>query len=196
MHYELLLQHISKHISLDKDEEEQIVAHLKSKKLRKKQFLLQEGDVQRQRAFITAGCLRSYSIDKNGFEHVLQFAPPGWWIGDMRSYINQQPGILYIDAIDDSELLLLSKEATDQLLLKIPKLERLFRILTENSLATYQQRLIDNLSLPAIERYHNFCRLYPSLIELLPQKQIASYIGVTPEFLSKMLRQQTDKNSS
>lgn len=196
MHYELLLEHISKHISLDKEEEGNIIAHLKSKKLRKKQFLLQEGDIQKQRAFVTSGCLRSYSIDKNGFEHVLQFAPAGWWIGDMRSYIMQQPGILYIDAIDDSELLLLSKEAIDQLFLTIPKLERLFRILTENSLATYQQRLIDNLSLPAIERYNNFCRLYPSLIELLPQKQIASYIGVTPEFLSKMLRQRTDKTST
>jgi CRP/FNR family transcriptional regulator, anaerobic regulatory protein len=193
MHYDLLLQHISKHISLDKEEEGQIIAQLKGRKLRKKQFLLQEGDVQRQRAFVTTGCLRSYSIDKNGFEHVLQFAPAGWWIGDMRSYIMQEPGILNIDAIEDSELLLLSKEAVDQLFLTIPKLERLFRILTENSLATYQQRLIDNLSLPAIERYNNFCRLYPSLIELLPQKQIASYIGVTPEFLSKMLRQQTEK---
>jgi len=187
MHFELLLQHINKHISLDKEEEGHIIAQLKNKKLRKKQFLLQEGDVQKQRAFVTGGCLRSYSIDKNGFEHVLQFAPSGWWIGDMRSYITQEPGILNIDAIEDSELLLLSKEAVDHLFLKIPKLERLFRILTENSLATYQQRLIDNLSLPAIERYNNFCRLYPTLIELLPQKQIASYIGVTPEFLSKML---------
>ena len=196
MKYELLVQHINKHISLDKEEEGQLFAHLKNKKLKKKQFLLQEGDVQKQRAFVTAGCLRSYSIDKNGFEHVLQFAPPGWWIGDMRSYITQQPGILSIDAIEDSELLLLSKEALDQLFLTVPKLERLFRILTENALATYQQRLIDNLSLPAIERYNNFCRLYPSLIQLLPQKQIASYIGVTPEFLSKMLRQATEKNSS
>jgi len=193
MHYELLLEHIRKHISLDKDEEGQIIALLKHKRLKKKQFLLHEGDVQRQRAFVIAGCLRSYSIDKNGFEHVLQFAPAGWWIGDMRSYITQEPGILNIDAIDDTELLLLSKEATDQLFNSIPKLERLFRILTENSLATYQQRLIDNLSLPAVERYNNFCRLYPSLIQLLPQKQIASYIGVTPEFLSKMLRQQTEK---
>jgi hypothetical protein len=112
----------------------------------------------------------------------LQFAPAGWWIGDMRSYITQEPGILNIDAIDDSELLLLSKEATDQLFISIPKLERLFRILTENSLATYQQRLIDNLSLPAVERYNNFCRLYPSLIQLLPQKQIASYIGLPRSF--------------
>ena len=192
MHHELLLQNIGKHISLNEEEKEQIVSFFKLKKLKKKQFLLHEGDTQKQAAFVTAGCLRSYSIDKNGFEHVLQFAPPGWWIGDMRSYINQQPGILSIDAIDDSDILLVLKTDLDKLYLAVPKLERLFRILSENSLATYQHRLIDNLSLSAMERYNNFCRLYPSLIEYLPQKQIASYIGVTPEFLSKMLRRIPD----
>jgi CRP/FNR family transcriptional regulator, anaerobic regulatory protein len=195
MQHELLLQHIAKHISLTKEEEEQIIAPFKSKKLKKKQFLLQEGDVQRQAAFVTTGCLRSYSIDKNGFEHVLQFAPPGWWIGDMRSFIHQQPATLYIDAIDDSEILLLQKTELEQLYINVPKLERLFRILAENSLATYQHRLIDNLSLSAMERYNNFCQIYPSLIEYLPQKQVASYIGVTPEFLSKMLSQEKTKKS-
>ena len=185
----LLLQNISKHISLTGEEEEQFVALLKSKKLKKKQFLLQEGDIQKQAVYVTDGCLRSYSIDKNGFEHVLQFAPPGWWIGDMRSMITQQPGILNIDAIDDSEIILILKFDLDKLYTAIPKLERFFRILAENSLATYQHRLIDNLGLSAMERYNNFCRLYPSLIECLPQKQIAAYIGVTPEFLSKMLNQ-------
>jgi CRP-like cAMP-binding protein len=192
MHFELLLQNIGKHISLNEEEKEQVVSFFKLKKLKKKQFLLHEGDIQKQAAFVTDGCLRSYSIDKNGFEHVLQFAPPGWWIGDMRSYINQQPAILSIDAIDDSDILLVLKSDLDKLYLAIPKLERLFRILAENSLATYQHRLIDNLSLSAIDRYNNFCRLYPSLIENLPQKQIASYIGVTPEFLSKMLRKVPD----
>src|SRR5688572_3496133 len=187
MQHELLLQNIGKHISLNEEEKVQVVSLFKMKKLKKKQFLLQEGDIQTQAAFVTEGCLRSYSIDRNGFEHVLQFAPPGWWIGDMRSYINQQPGILTIDTIDDSEILLVPKTDLDRLYLAIPKLERLFRILAENSLATYQHRLIDNLSLSAMERYNNFCRLYPSLIEYLPQKQVASYIGVTPEFLSKML---------
>jgi CRP/FNR family transcriptional regulator, anaerobic regulatory protein len=192
MHHELLLQNIGKHISLNEEEKEQVVSFFKWKKLKKKQFLLHEGDIQKQAAFVTAGCMRSYSIDKNGFEHVLQFAPPGWWIGDMRSYINQQPGILSIDAIDESDILLILKTDLDKLYPAVPKLERLFRILAENSLATYQHRLIDNLSLSAMERYNNFCRLYPSLIEYLPQKQIASYIGVTPEFLSKMLRKAPD----
>jgi CRP/FNR family transcriptional regulator, anaerobic regulatory protein len=193
MNYELLLQSISKHISLSKEEEERLIAFLKSKKLKKKQFFLHEGDIQKHAVFVTDGCLRSYSIDKNGFEHVLQFAPAGWWIGDMRSLITQQPGILNIDAIDDSEMILLLRTDLETLYASIPKLERFFRILAENSLATYQHRLIDNLSLSAMERYKNFCGLYPSLIEYLPQKQIAAYIGVTPEFLSKMLSQAAAK---
>jgi CRP-like cAMP-binding protein len=189
MPHQLLIQHFNIHISLTKEEEEKIVSLFKAKKLKKKQFLLQEGDVLKQAVFVTDGCLRSYSIDKNGFEHVLQFAPPGWWIGDMRSFIKQEPATLYIDAIEDSKTLILSKNDLEQIYISIPKLERFFRILAENALATYQHRLIDNLSLPAIDRYNNFCKLYPSLIERLPQKQVASYIGVTPEFLSKMLSQ-------
>ena len=189
MKHELLLQHIAKHIRLSSPEEDQLVALLKTKKLRRRQFLLREGDIQQHAVFVLEGCLRSYSIDKNGFEHILQFAPPGWWIGDMYSFIKKQPGTLYIDAVDNSEMLLLVKDDLEQLYADIPKLERFFRIIAENALAAYQHRLVDNLSLSAKERYANFCQLYPSLIECLPQKLVAAYIGVTPEFLSKMLNQ-------
>jgi CRP-like cAMP-binding protein len=182
-----LSEHISKYIDLSKEEEDYFMALLKIKKVKRKQFLFQEGDVHKYSVFVTGGCLRSYAIDKNGFEHVLQFAPPGWWIGDMNSLLTGAPGILYIDAIYDSETLLLSKADQDKLYADIPKFERFFRILAERAFAACQYRLIDNLSLSALERYNNFCRLYPSLIERLPQKQVASYIGVTPEFLSTML---------
>lgn len=187
MEYGLLLQNIAKHIQLSADEEKYFLSLWQTKKLRRKQFLQQEGEVTKNVVFVVSGLLRMYSIDKNGFEHILQFAPPGWWIGDIKSYLSQQPGNLYIDALEDCEILLMEKDQLDQLYRNVPSFERFFRILAENSLATYQQRLIDILSLPAIERYNNFCRLYPSLIECLPQKQVASYIGVTPEFLSKML---------
>ncbi|MGC4099928.1 Crp/Fnr family transcriptional regulator [Ferruginibacter sp.] len=193
MNYDLLLSSIAKHVDLTDDEHQQLVAALSFKKVKKKQFLLQEGEINKQGLFVTSGCLRSYSIDKNGFEHILQFAPAGWWIADMRSMITQQPGTLYIDAVYDSELVVISKNDIDQLYLAIPKLERFFRILAENSLATYQHRLIDNLSLSALERYGNFCKRYPSLIENLPQKQVAAYIGVTPEFLSKMVNKVPSK---
>ena len=189
MEYGLLLQNIARHIPLSEEDKSYLLSFLQSKKLKRKTFLRQEGDISKAAVFVTSGLLRMYSIDKNGFEHILQFAPPGWWIGDIKSYVTQQPGNLYIDALEDSEILILEKAHLDSLYERVPAFERFFRILAENSLATYQQRLVENLSLPAIDRYNNFCRLYPSLIECLPQKQVAAYIGVTPEFLSKMLSQ-------
>jgi len=184
----LILQNIAKHISLTKEQENYFLSLLKNKKVRKKLFLSQEGDISKGSFFVTEGILRSYTVDKNGFEHVLQFAPPGWWMADMYSLITQQPGSLSIDAVEDSDVLLLPKQELDKLYNEIPAFERFFRILAENALVTFQQRLIDNLSLTAKERYANFCKRYPLLIERLPQKQVASYIGVTPEFLSKMLK--------
>ncbi|GAA4313281.1 Crp/Fnr family transcriptional regulator [Compostibacter hankyongensis] len=187
MDYTLLLKSITGHISLSREEESFFLSLLQNRKVRKKQMLFHEGMANRYMAFVISGCLRSFSIDKNGFEHVLQFAPPGWWIADIRSLLTGQPGRLNIDAVDDSTVVLLEQDQRNEICRKTPAFERYFRILAENSLATYQHRLIDNLSLPARERYENFCRQYPSLINCLPQKQVAAYIGVTPEFLSKML---------
>jgi CRP-like cAMP-binding protein len=137
---------------------------------------------------VTQGCLRNYSLDKNGLEHVMAFAPPGWWIADMYSFISQKPGMLYIEALEPTEVLLLSKEDQERLYVDVPKFERFFRIIIEKSLVSSQQRVLDNLSLTAQERYLNFCKRYPSLVNCLPRKQIASYIGVTPEFFSKMIK--------
>ena len=187
MSFSLLLEHIDRHITLTAPEQERLRTAAQVRKLKKKHYLLQEGEVSKGIAFVTEGILRSYALDKNGFEHVIQFAPPGWWIVDMYSFVKQEPARLFIDAIENSELLWLEKEEVNKLYADIPQLERFFRILSENSVITYQQRLIGNLSLPARERYEHFCRQYPSLMQCLPQKQIASYIGVTPEFLSKML---------
>ncbi|HYK76468.1 MAG TPA: Crp/Fnr family transcriptional regulator [Daejeonella sp.] len=193
MDYNQLLQHIAKHISLSQEEQSYFTSLLNLKKLKKKQFLVQEEDISRGPVFVLEGLLRSYSLDKNGFEHVIQFAPSGWWIGDMKSLISQKPGTLYIDALEDSTVIWLWKSDLEKLYEEVPKFERFFRILAENAIASYQNRLTSMLSLPARERYEGFCGLYPSLIDCLPQKQIASYIGVTPEFLSKMLNAPANK---
>jgi len=187
MDYSILFQHIAKHVSLASEEEAYLVSLLSYKKIKRKQLVFREGDVNKQGIFVVSGCLRSYSIDKNGFEHLLQFAPQGWWINDMQSMIRQEPGTLNIDAVEESGIILIQKSALQEMYTTVPKMERFFRILAENALATYQHRLIDNLSLPAADRYANFCSRYPSLIEILSQKHVAAYIGVTPEFLSKML---------
>jgi CRP-like cAMP-binding protein len=181
-----ILNNISKHISLTKAESDYFVSLLQFKKIKAKQFLLKAGDICKHSSFVISGCLRGYTIDKNGFEHILNFAPKDWWMGDMYSLLTQKPGNLNIEAMVDTEILILSRADQEKLYVKVPKFERFFRIIIEKSLIAYQQRLMDNLSLTAQERYIKFCSTYPSIINDIPQKQVAAYIGVTPEFLSKL----------
>ncbi len=182
----LIIEAIERHIKPEKNERDYFLSLLNEKTMKRRDYLLHEGEVCKQSAFVLSGCLRSYSVDRNGFEHILQFAPRGWWIADIASLITKQPAKLNIDALEDTELLLLSRE--DQLILfdKVPKFERFFRVMVENSIAANHNRLLDYMGLSAIERYEMFCKRYPTLVQSLPQKQIAFYLGVTPEFLSKM----------
>lgn len=182
----LILQNIARHIHLSPEEEAHFLGLLRPKKLAKRQFWLREGEICRYSAFVTEGCLRGYTVDANGFEHILHFAPPDWWIADMYSLLSGKPGHLYVDALENTEMLLLAKQDQEQLYHDIPKFERFFRIITENSLVANRQRVTDTMGLTAQQRYAQFCGQYPTLIHCLPQKQIAAYIGVTPEFLSKM----------
>ena len=182
----IIVDSITRHIQLSADEQQHFMSLLQPKRYKRKQFILQQGEICKYSTFVIKGCLRGFTIDQNGDEHVINFAPVGWWIADMYSLLTQKPGVLNIEAMEDTEVLLLSKAKQEKLYHEIPQFERFFRIITENSLVSYQQRLIDNLSLTAEERYHNFCRRYPTLIYSLPKKQIASYIGVTPEFFSRM----------
>lgn len=185
MSYQLIITNVCKHIQLTEAEKELFTSYLQSKKLKKKELLLEEGEVCKHSAFVLSGCLRGYNIDRNGTEHVLSFAPADWWMADMYSLISQQPGVLNIEALEETDMLLLSKVNQEKLYAEIPKFERFFRILAEKSLVANQQRLIDRLSLTGEERYKIFCNRYPTLINHLPQKQIAAYIGVSPEFLSR-----------
>ncbi|AHM62828.1 Crp/Fnr family transcriptional regulator [Flammeovirgaceae bacterium 311] len=186
MNSDLILKSIARHIALEPREEEMFLSLLQPMKIKRRQFMLHRGEVCRFAAFVNSGCLRSYTIDGNDFEHILNFAPTGWWMSDMYSYITQEKGYLNIAALEDAEVLQLTKDRQELLFAEVPKFERYYRIITENSLVSYQLRTLDNLSLTAQDRYLNFCRRYPSLINTIPQKYIASYIGVTPEFLSKL----------
>jgi CRP-like cAMP-binding protein len=181
-----IIQNLSKHISLTTEETILFLSKTETKHYKAKTIILNAGEVCKHSYFVNTGLLRSFNINDNIVEHVLSFACEGWWIGDMYSLLSQKPGTLFIEVLEDAEVVLLSKENQEQLYLEIPKLERFFRILTENSLVANQERLMDNLSLTAEERFEKFCKKYPTLIQKLPQKQIASYIGVTPEFFSKM----------
>ncbi|MCL9804776.1 Crp/Fnr family transcriptional regulator [Flavobacterium amniphilum] len=182
----LLLENIAKHVSLTPDEQERVLSFTTPKQFKPKTILLKAGEICTHSFFVTKGILRSYTMDENGVEHVVSFACPGWWIADMYSFLSQRPGQLFIEVNEEAEVLLLSKEDQDKMYREVPKMERFFRILIENSLVANQQRLIDNMSFTAEARYDKFSKKYSGLIHSLPQKQIASYIGVTPEFFSKM----------
>jgi CRP-like cAMP-binding protein len=182
----LLIDNIAKHISLSPIEQELVLAKTVTHHYKAKTILLNAGEVCKNSYFVNSGVLRSFNINDNIVEHVMSFACQDWWISDMYSLLSQKPGNLFIEVIEDAEVVLLSKENQEQLYHEIPKLERFFRILTENALVANQERIMDNLSLSAEERFEKFSQKYPSLIQQVPQKQIASFIGVTPEFFSKM----------
>ncbi|NRS87377.1 CRP-like cAMP-binding protein [Flavobacterium sp. 7E] len=183
---QLILQNIAKHIMLSPEEQLLFLSKVSTQQFKAKSILLNSGDICKYSYFVNSGILRSFNINDHIVEHVLNFATEGYWIGDMYSLLSQKPGNLFIEVLEDAEVVFLSKENQELLYKEIPKLERFFRILIENSLVANQERLMDNLSLSAEERFEKFCGKYPTLIQKVPQKQIASYIGVTPEFFSKM----------
>ncbi len=190
----LLLDNIRKHISLSSEDIELLMSVVHTKKLRRKQFLTQEDEVSKYSAFVLSGCLRSFFIDANGFEHNLQFAIEDWWITDMMSFTTQKPGKLNIEALEDTEMLIITRDDQLKLFNSCPKFEKYFRIITENGFVSAQNRLLDNMSLPATDRYLNFSKKYPQLLQRLPQVQIAAYLGITPEFLSKIRHQLAKKD--
>jgi len=187
--FELLFTKFDEKIQLTQDEKELSKSFFIPKKIRKKQYLLQEGDVSKYAAFVDKGFLRSYTVDNKGTEHILQFAFEGWWIADQYSFLTSTPSRYNIDALEDCELLLITKEAETQMLEKIPKLERYFRILLQNSLIATFKRLESSLSDTAEEKYNQLIRNCPTIVERVPQHMLASAMGITPETLSRIRKQ-------
>jgi len=191
--FSLLRAHIEKRVPLTDEEFETSSKFFIPKKLRKNQFLLNEGEVCTHIGFVNSGCLREYTIDNKGTEHIVQFAIEDWWVSDLNSYLSGKPSEFNVDALQDSEVLLLEKSARDELLNKCPKMERFFRLLIEANHVATHQRIADSLSSSAEERYLKFIKTYPKLFEIVPQNQIASYLGITPQSLSRIRKELTQK---
>jgi CRP-like cAMP-binding protein len=187
--FDSILKNISRHIQLTKKETAQFTAVLKIKNLRKRQYLLQAGDVCRFENFVSKGLLRAYTIDDKGAEHILMLAAEDWWISDLFSFLSNTPSGMHIDALEDSEIISIEKPDLEKLYIEIPKLERLMRILFQKAFVAQQQRILTSISQSAEERYTSFVKKYPSLEQRIPQTQIASYLGITPETLSRVRKQ-------
>jgi len=184
--FELLYKKVNSIIPITEEELSSCKDLFVSKKLRKRQFLLQEGDVCKYQAFVEKGMLRSYTIDEKGTEHILQFASEGWWMADLSSYLTGEPSLFNIEALEDAELLLLTKPSWEKLMQTIPRSEHYFRILIQNNLVATQKRLMQSLVETAEEKYIKFTQTYPDCIQRLPQHMIASYLGLSRETLSRM----------
>jgi CRP-like cAMP-binding protein len=184
--FEFFFETITKTIELSESDKRVLRNNYLVKKLKKRQFFLQEGDVCKYAGFITKGCLKTYSIDKNGDEHVFQIAIEGWWVSDMYSHLTGEPATFTIEALEECELLILDLEARETIFKQIPNYERFHRILLERNYLATQRRVNSMLSSSAEERYLAFINKYPQIVQRVPQLVIASYLGIAPESLSRI----------
>lgn len=184
MPFSKVLANIEKHISLTDQERSYFTAQLELKEVSRKEYILEAGSSCRYFNFVNDGAFRAYYLSKEGKESTIMFAVSDWWITDMHCFVNEQPAMLNIQAIANSSTVRLPKEKLDRLFEEVPKFEKFFRIIMQNAYTREQLRVLENLSLTAEERYHNFLDKYPQIVKQVTQKQIASYLGITPEFLS------------
>jgi CRP-like cAMP-binding protein len=194
--FNLILKNIAKHISLDKEEINHFTSLLTFIEAPKKMLLLKEGQVCRHLIYVDSGTLRAYCTDKEGREATIMFAVADWWVTDMYCFVNEKPAMMYIEAIENSCLFQISRKCWEELFNNIPKFEKFFRILMQNAYTREQLRIIENLSLPAEERYDSFLVKYPHIANNVTQKQIASYLGITPEFLSTIRKNKSKRKIS
>lgn len=185
----LLNIQIRKHVTVPDKDLEQVSSFFVFRKYRKKQFILQEGDICRYETFILKGCCRTYELDEKGQEHILQFAPEDWWAGNLYSFLTETASAYAIDCLEDCEVLQISKQGLEDLYRKFPVMERYFRIIIQNAFITLQKRVMINLSKTGADRYKEFIEKYPQIENRVPDHQIASFLGLTPQSLSRIRSQ-------
>lgn len=188
-----LQKHIKKHTQISDENLEKFSNAFTLQKVVKKEFLLKEGEICQFEGFVTGGCFKVFHSDQDGTEHTLYFAIEDWWVADVDSFTNSKPSQLNIQALENSEVLLISKQNKEKLYQEIPEIEKLFRIMSQKNLVALQRRMIDNLSKTADQRYLDFFAKYPKITQRLTNIQIAAYLGVSPEFVSKIRRKITKK---
>jgi len=185
---ERLIEYIESYVSLTEEEKEIVRSAYQAKQLDKKEFLFKQGERCETEAFVLSGTLRVFYSDSKGQEHVLNFALPDWWVGDLASFYDGHPAFVSVQALEQSELLVIDPEQKEKLLKEVPKLERMFRIVIQKHLSSLQNRFLASISETADQRYKNLLERIPNIEQLVAQHQIASYLGILPESLSRMKR--------
>lgn len=184
MDFSGILQNVGKHIQLEENEADHFTSLLSCKEISRKQLILKEGDACHYINYVHSGAFKAYALDKDSSESIVMFALNDWWVTDMHGFVTGKPAMLNIEAMEDSVLFQLRKDDLDKFFVTVPKFERFFRILMQNSYVREQLRVIQNLTIPAEDRYLNFLNKYPQFVQRVPLNQIASYLGITPQFLS------------
>ncbi len=191
--YSEILKNVTKYVELSQEEIQLFTSILSYRKLPKRTMLLREGEICDFEGYIRKGCARIYSINEKGAEVTLSFAVEDWWVSDIESFQDRTPSKLYIEVSEDTEMFVLTPNSKETLLTFIPKFEKVFRMLVQNSFAKLQRRLISTITMTATERYLEFIELYPSIPLRVPQYYIASYLGVSPEFISTIRKRLSRK---
>lgn len=190
---EAILSYVSRFIDLTEEEKGYFISILKHRKYLKRQFVVQAGDDCRYETYVVKGCLRAYFVDPNGTSHIIQFAIEDWWISDMASLSTGHPATINVDAVEDTDVIQIERTQFHELFNRVPKFDRMFRLMLTKAFVAHQQRIIDNLCMPAKERYLAFLKRYRNIEQRVPQNQIASYLGMTPEFLSQIRKKIADE---
>ncbi|MEN4762205.1 Crp/Fnr family transcriptional regulator [Chryseobacterium sp. C39-AII1] len=193
--FQPLIDHISKKISFNEEEMKEFISYFKVTKIKKRQFIIQPDFIPKYRNYVVQGAFRAYVIGDEGAEHTVQFAIEDWWISDYNGYISQQPASMFVMALEDSIILQIDYESEQNLKAANHKFETFFRKMAESSVAAMQRRLISNLTKTAEERYEEFEQKYPSIAHRVPQYALASFLGMTTQYLSKLRNIRVSKKS-
>lgn len=192
--FSAIIKYVTKHIELTEEEEAYFVSLLRIKKVRKKQFIVQPDFVCNHRTYIVKGALRAYLVDAKGQEHTVAFGIEDWLISDFNSYFFRQPATLFVEALEDSVLIQIEYNDEQELMKNVPKFEKFYRIISQNGYAFLQRRILANLSMSAEERYEEFMQRYAAVAARVPQYALASYLGFSTEFLSKIRNKRLKKS--
>lgn len=194
MNYENILNNIKRYVALNEEDEKQFTSIVTTIKIKRRQFIVQPNFICSHQTYVLNGALRSYFVNNEGVEHTIQFAIEDWFISDFNSYVNQNPASLFVEALEDSIIQQIAYQDVENLCDKNPKFERFFRLVAQKSFAHSQRRVLSNLGMSAQERYLEFFNQYPSIVQRVPQYTLASYLGMSPEFLSKIRKRITTKS--